>query len=256
MGINDIGLLSWTSSKYRLDKTGEYDISYFENYIKENVEILTQLITSVESYIEKIKDEKLKRYMSIQTHNLLHRLYKKQKEYNVQETCRKEEQGVGYFSSHPYAIDIQHNFAKNSNSYFLLITYMNLVHKKWLKNYYSEEGYEDSKILDRILHDVKRAAQLLGIYSINNEELEELIKYDPSTLEELITGTRLETKIEKDENTKEDIEFNSLPYFVKCPHFTALDGESKIILCINDKIEIAYKQSYIDSLDEETKLKF
>ena len=53
--LDDIDSLSFLG-RSRLDQTGKYDISYYENYISENISILEELLGKVNSSINRKKE--------------------------------------------------------------------------------------------------------------------------------------------------------------------------------------------------------
>lgn len=58
--LDDIDSLSFVG-RSRLDQTGKYDISYYENYVNENINILEELLGKVNSLIDTSTDENIKK---------------------------------------------------------------------------------------------------------------------------------------------------------------------------------------------------
>ena len=48
------------SGRSRLDNSGEYDISYYENYVNENSKIILELMKDYYKQLDLIKDKKTK----------------------------------------------------------------------------------------------------------------------------------------------------------------------------------------------------
>lgn len=236
------------SGRTRLDNTAEYDISYYENYINENIKIIGELIINVIFLIDSIKDEKTKSRL-IGWSKLLITAY----QYNVNKQPKQEfanskyskSSKLGYSQIHKYAYFIERDFVNLVKSYSNIIDFMNNVY--FNAKVSNEKGTIDSNTLYDIFIETKKSCSKLGIHCPDSQAVYDAIVQN--SCEALSLDMDLE---EVEENiTEDDILINSLPYTVTAPEFT-YDGPRKIeIPANNPKAKVSYTKRYLQHLSNK-----
>lgn len=236
----------------RLDATGEYDITYYENYINENVKIIEDLMEKVQTEIDLIKDDSIKRRVLNWSRNLV-KVYEKNK--NKQPRIEYENSPrrffeTGYFQSHKYAAYIESDFASVVDSYSYIINFMNDVfqHALILKR----KREVDSRVLYNIFDVTKKACSALGIYCADALFFYDYITSDPeSPYTEIGVSSDflyMDYEIDEDNSEEHDIIITSLPYLVSVPTFTH-EGPSKYERRINNpEPKVYYNRCYLQKL--------
>ncbi len=93
------------SGRSRLDNSNEYDISYYEKYVNENIKIILELLRNFDKQIDLIKDTNTKKRV-LNISKYLVRVYemnkKKEptKEYDESQYALPANYGVGYIEKH------------------------------------------------------------------------------------------------------------------------------------------------------------
>ncbi|HCJ32009.1 MAG TPA: hypothetical protein DHV70_03895 [Firmicutes bacterium] len=222
-----------------LDPTGQYDISYYENYIKENVIILSEFIKDILNSISFIQDEKTKQRLMRWVNHDLTPLYEKTTNKNVREEEKKyPNSNIGYFETHKYAMFIEKDMINYVSNYDKLINFMNNVFTNVKIS--RKKGLPDSNILYEIFVKSKHACSNLGIRSADSESLYESIT---SPYEEHSRFCEVDVEIDEENSLEQDVSISSLPYSVSVPDFT-VNGASKFERQIVDMPKVYYNKSY------------
>lgn len=234
------------SGRIRLDPTGEYDISYYENYVKENVIIMSELIKDIQSQLALIKDEKTKTRILRWIKDLVEsydenrnrklRIEYKNSPYSVPT-------GEGYLKIHKYAKFIEEDFKRLIRSYSHIINFMNNVYENF--KVLEEKRDIDSIVLYRIFIATKKSCSSLGIRCPDAFTLYNSITSDPyAEKNELLD---MEFEIDEANSLKNDIILTSLPYTVTAPTFT-WEGPGKYEVEVAKPRPIVwYNRSYLQN---------
>lgn len=230
--------------RYRLDKTGEYDISYYENYINENITIIEELIKNVQNEINMLKDENVKRRISNWARDLI-KAYEinknKQPRIEYEKSPKLEALAAGYFQTHKYAYFIQRDFPEVAESYSKIIKFMNKVYEH--ERLSAKNGEVDCSTLYGIFTITKQACSKLGVHCPGAPLICESITEDPDAEKSELLG--MEVQIDETNSIEQDVMITSLPYAVTAPSFTA-EGLRKYELSVTDpKPNVWYNQSYL-----------
>lgn len=243
--LDDIDYLV-ISGRTRYDNLGEYDISYYENYIKENIIVIEELIKNVQNEINMLKDETVKRRISNWARDLI-KAYEinkaKQPRIEYEKSPRSTSLGAGYFQTHKYADFIQHDFHEVARSYSKIINFMNNVYKNATIS--DKKGEVDSRILYDIFTITKKACSNLGIHCPDALSIYESITGDPyAEKSELLD---MDFEIDETNSLEQDVLITSLPYTVTAPSFT-WEGPNRYELPVTDpRAKIWYNQSYLQN---------
>ena len=218
---------------------GEYDISYYENYIKENIIVMEELIKNVQNEINMLKDETVKRRISNWARDLInaYEINKaKQPRIEYEKSPRSTSLKTGYFQTHKYA-----DFIQYARSYSKIINFMNNVYEN--AKISEKKGEVDSRILYDIFTITKKACSALGIHCPDALSIYESITGDPyAEKSELLN---MDFEIDETNSLEQDVLITSLPYTVTAPSFT-WEGPSKYELPVTDpRAKIFYNQSYL-----------
>lgn len=243
--LDDIDYLV-VSGRTRYDNSGEYDISYYENYINENIIIIEELIKNVQSEINMIKDENIKGRIQNWSRYLT-QAYEtnknKQPRIEYEKSPYSKSLGAGYFQTHKYADFIQHDFHNVAQSYSKIINFMNNIYKHATIS--DKKGEVDSRILYDIFAITKKACSSLGIHCPDALSIYESITGDPYAEKSELLDMNFE--IEETNSLEQDVLITSLPYTITAPSFT-WEGPSKYELQVtNPRAEIWYNQSYLQN---------
>ena len=225
---------------------GEYDISYYENYIKENVIVMEELIKNVQNEINKLKDENVKKRISYWARDLI-KAYEinkaKQPRIEYEKSPKSTSLGAGYFQTNKYADFIQYDFHEVARSYSKIINFMNNVYNNAKVS--NKKGEVDSRILYDIFTITKKACSNLGIHCPDAFSLYDSITGDPYAEKSALLDIPFE--IDETNTIEQDVLITSLPYTVTAPSFT-WEGPRKYELPVtNPPAKIWYKQSYLDN---------
>lgn len=243
--LDDIDNLTFFG-RNRIDKTGEYDISYYENYINENINILEELLKKVNNLIDSLTDDNTKRRLLIWSKGLI-KTYEINKNKNPRTEYEKSpyqnSTRNGYFQTHKYAEFIQSDFINLISNYSNIINFMYNVYENAIIS--DNKGSRDEAIiLYDIFGEVKKSCFKLGIHSLDATTLYEAITKDPYNEKgnELLEWNVIEVE---ENNLNSDVIINSLPYTITCPLFT-YEGPDKFEYTINNpKASIAYNSSFL-----------
>lgn len=241
--LDDIDILV-VSGVGRLDSTSEYDISYYENYINENISIIGGLIKNILNQIKLIKDEATKNRV-LNWSKYLVKAYEKNKnkqpKIEYENSSYSLSSGTGYFQTHKYSMFIEKDFASLVRSYSNIINFMNNVYKNAT---ILEEKYEiDSNILYGIFNATKRACRLLGIHSPDAFSLYNSITKGP--YDENNELFDMDVEIDENNSLRHDIIITCLPYTVTAPMFT-WEGPSKYEIPVTSpNSKVWYNKSYL-----------
>lgn len=239
-------VLSGTS---RLDSTGEYDITYYENYINENIRIIKDLMDAFNRVYAQLTDEKVKYIVLTEAKKHLIKPYNINRNKQPRVECeRTVSSGVGYFQTHKYASFISNDFPRLAETYSEIIMLMNIIYSrvKWAKR----KGNPDYVKLSILFLAIKKACTELGIYSPDAKTIRDYIMSIPK--DEIIDlGDEFNFGYEIDETNSlsQDIVIaDGLPYAVTAPFFT-YKGPDKYEFSVNSKIfkpKIWYNESYFN----------
>lgn len=248
--IDDIDILALNGSN-RLDATGEYDISYYENYIKEDIRIIDELITYIRDRIDRVKDENMKSFLMRSLNIGLGKVYENMRQKKAREESEnsKYKLDAGYYGSHPNAYYIEKDFPIYiKNNYTKIIKFMNDLYI--MCKYTEEKGMFDQNALYDIFRQTKNACKKLGIHCINAEQLYDTIVENN---EDLMSILEVGIEINDEEPMSNDIEITSLPYSITLPTFShAGIGETYQYPVSEPKSIVWYNRSYIDSLNRKS----
>lgn len=222
-----------------LDSTGEYDISYYENYIKENIVILSGFMKETLNSINSIQDEKIKQRLMRYVNRDLMALYEENTNKNVREDAKKyPNSNAGYFETHKSAMFIEHDMSDLVSHYDRLINFMNNVFTNY--KIARKKMLPDTNTLYEIFANSKVACSNLGIHSVDAESLYDAIT---SPYEEHSRLCEVDA-IEDEENSMDkDISISSLPYSVAVPSFSYA-GAGKFDHLIVNMPKVYYNKSY------------
>lgn len=242
--LDDIDSLSFVG-RSRLDQTGKYDISYYENYISENISILEELLGKVNSLIDTLTDDNIKKRLLFWSKDLV-KTYEINKNKKVKEEYEQSpysnHTGAGYFQTNKYAEFIQKDFVKLISNYSNIINFMYNVYDN--AKILSNKGSRDASTLYDICYETKKSCCKLGIHCPDAGVLYDSITEDPynENENELLDWDVIEVD---ENNLNSDVIINSLPYTVSCPLFT-WEGPGKYECSINKpKASIAYNSSFL-----------
>ena len=228
------------SSVDRTDPTGEYDISYYENYINKNVIILDELIKEVKEKCALIKNTVLSGNVNSSL-NSLYRVRNKNQNKNVMEEYRSSlYSGLpanGYYVSHKYANFIINDIVGVVREYSNVINFMNKMYSLFQE--YSHRQDPDSSILWDIFNLAKGACSMLGVHCLSEEEMCKIVS-NPFDDNSIYT---FESFVVSDNSLSQDVIIESLPYSVTIPLMNVSSvGKDEALLPGN----ISYNQSYYD----------
>lgn len=232
------------SGRGRLDPTGEYDISYYENYINENINIIGELIKNIQNQMTLIKDEKIRIRLLMRLKDLT-RTYEenqsKRPRIEYENSPFSTSHGRGYLQTHKYAEFIEEDFRHLVRSYSNIIRFMNNVYENFIIS--EKNGEMDSNILYGIFSTTKKACSTLGIHCPDASSLCDSISGDPyAEKSELL---EMDFEIFSDNSLPHDIMITSLPYTVTAPTFT-WEGHGKYEMPVtNPRPKILYNKSYL-----------
>ena len=153
------------SGRNRLDSTNEYDITYYENYISENIKIIEELMKQVQIKIDLIKNNSIKEIVLNRSKDLVIAYQKnknKQPRIEYENSPYSQSPGSGYLQSHKYSGYIARDFPKVVNSYSYIINFMNNIYQ--YETISEKKGEIDSNILYGIFLDTKKTCSSLGIH--------------------------------------------------------------------------------------------
>lgn len=241
--LNDIDDLV-ISGRTRLDATDEYDISFYESYIKENINIIVELIKNVQNYIELIKDDITKNrvlHWSQCLFEVLDKHLNRQPRIEYENSPYSVSTGTGYLQTHKYAEFIQNDFQHFVIGYSKIINFMNNIYKNATIS--EEKGEIDSNILYSIFYATKKACSDLGIHCPNASFLYESITDDPYAEKNDLLD--MEVEIVEDDSLEDDIILTSLPYTVTVPMFTWQGSDKYEMPVTNPKPKIKFNKSYL-----------
>lgn len=242
--LDDIDSLSFLG-RSRLDQTGKYDISYYENYVNENINILGELLGKVNSSIDTLTDENIKKRLLFQSKDLI-KTYEINKNKKVKEEYEQSPYstptGAGYFQTNKYADFIQKDFVNLVSSYSNIINFMYNVYDN--AKILSNKGARDASALYDICYEAKKSSGKLGIHCPDYYVLYDSITKDPynENGNELLDWDVIEVE---ENNLNSDVIINSLPYTVSCPLFTWEDPGRYECSINNPKASIAYNSSFL-----------
>lgn len=252
--INDLKNL-WLRGKSRLDKSGEYDISYYENYIQEDRRILhdmlEELLQIFKENLENI-DEKTQKNVSIHIKRLITDVYDKNRAKNpVADFENKDSSsGFGYFKTHKYAKFIQLELEDTIETYSELIEFMYWVYTKF------KSKSTPKKMWSEFFFCAKKTCEKLGLHCLNPVSLEYIIENDPDLEKYTNYDYLFKSKINEDYCLPEDVMLTSIPYTVLVPKFSAVDGASSFESpWVNKhKCEVLYNKEYYEELTSKRSL--
>lgn len=241
--LDDIDYLV-ISGRVRLDPTGEYDISYYENYINENINIIGELIKNIQNQIVLIKDEKVKNRVSIWLKYLV-KAYEesknKQPKIEYENSSYSIPTGTGYFQTHKYSLFIENDLNRLVRSYSNIINFMNNI---YINATISEKkGEIDCNILYNIFHATKKACSYLGIHCPGALCLYDSITGDPYAEKSGLLD--MDFEIYEDNSLAHDVIITSLPYTVTAPAFSWEGPSQYEIPVTNPAPKILYNKSYL-----------
>ena len=233
------------SGRTRYDNSGEYDISYYENYIKENIRVIEELIKNVQNEINMLKDETVKRRISNWARDLI-KAYEINKAKHPRIEYEKSHHSnslAGYFQTHKYVYFIQSDFREVARSYSKIIKFMNNVYENATIS--DKKGEVDSRILYDIFKITKKACSNLGIHCPGALQIYESITGDPYAEKSKLL--EMDFEIDETNSLEQDVLITSLPYTVTAPYFT-WEGPNRYELPVTDpQAKIWYNQSYLQN---------
>ncbi len=233
------------SARRRIDTTGEYDISYYENYINENIRLIEELIKNVQNNVDLIEDNNIKRRVLNWSKDLV-KAYEKNKNKHprveYENSSYSKSHGTGYLQTHKYSLFIEKDFEKLVGSYSNIINFMNNIYQ--YATISMNKGEKDSSALYDIFSITKKTCSSLGIHCPDSLSLYDSITGDPyAEKSELL---EMDFEIVEDNSLSHDIIITSLPYTVTSPAFT-WEGPSTYEKSINKpKPKIWYNKSYFE----------
>lgn len=253
--LDDIEYLAINGGRNRLDKTGEYDISYYENYIREDIQTIEELIKYIDKKITEVQDEKTRNYLI----NILDKYVKRTcdevyRKNPREESNKKGSTGVGYLESHPHALYIENDMPKYVERYYpRIIKFMNELYA--YSKYTEQQGMNDSYVLYDMFRKTKDASKNLGIRCIViGQQLYEIIAEGDIEKMSILEMGRKIVDDNIDEPMINDIQIACLPYTVELPTFSyAGVGETYKFPVSNPSSTIWYNKSYLDNLNNDSK---
>lgn len=239
-------VLSGTS---RLDSTGEYDITYYENYINENIRIIKDLMDAFNRVYAQLTDEKVKDIVLTEAKRHLIKSYNINRNKQPRVECeRAVSSGVGYFQTHKYASFISNDFPRLAETYSEIIMFMNTIYSRvrWAKR----KGNPDYVKLSILFLATKKACTELGIYSPDAKTIRDYIEAIPNDeTANFGEGLHFEHGIDDTNSLEQDaIIVDGLPYNVAAPYFT-YKGPEEYELSVNSEIfkpKVWYNESYFN----------
>lgn len=243
--LDDIDSLV-VSGRTRVDVSGKYDITYYENYVNENIGVIEELMKNVQYGINLLKDDKIQKRVLNWSRDLV-KAYEINKNKNLKEEYEKSpystSPGSGYLQTHKYAGFIEKDFQRLAQSYSKIINFMNNIYKHATIS--KRKGELDSRTLYDIFIITKKACKNLGIHCPDALSLYDSITEDPYAEKGKLY--EMDFEIDEDNSLSHDVIITSLPYTVTAPCFT-WEGPSKYELPVTDpKPKIWYNQSYIQN---------
>ena len=239
------------SGRSRLDNSGEYDISYYENYVNENSKIILELMKDYYKQLDLIKDKKTKDRI-LETEKYLLKVYKinkkkePKKEYEESKYNSPNNAYAGYLGIHKYAAFIEKdltNLAVESCSN--LINFMNRMYEYY--KFLEMKGLKDNVTLYQMFSVAKNACSKFGIHSPDPLTIYESFTEDPYDTKQQFLS--LEVRVDEENSMKENILFSSIPYTVTLPVFS-YQGPSKQEIPVKDRTpQVLYNKSYILNLE-------
>ena len=237
------------SGTSRLDTTGEYDITYYENYINENIRIIKNLMVAFNKVYALSTDEKVKKSLLLQANQHLVKVYNTTRAKQPREEYKAAGNGgVGYFQTHEYAYFIEQDFPKLARTYSEIIMFMNFIYSrvKWAKR----KDNPDYTKLSILFLATKKTCRELGIYSPKAETIRDYIKAIPNDeTANFGEGLHFEHGIDDTNSLEQDaIIVDGLPYNVAAPYFT-YKGPEEYELSVNSEIfkpKVWYNESYFN----------
>ena len=258
--LEDIDKLAMPQSKMRIDRTGEYDISFYENYLKENIEAMEDLITVIQTNIPLINDEHDHKSILWELERNIYRIYYKYKQKNPQFDYESHIEkhgieGVGYIEEHKYSKFIQSEMNAALKDYSEIVGFMNLVYCLY-KRAYKKKNF-DAEALWHIFDGAKKTCEQLGIRSVDDSAFCDVIMAGPFSGydedEENFDSLHIDDyEIYDDNPYNADITFTSLPYYIVVPDFTAHGPRNMRTFLHEPKSKIIYNKAYIDQLPHHT----
>ncbi len=233
------------SGSDRLDPTGEYDISYYENYVNQNVIILDELIKKVKEQILLVKDERMRDVLSNRIKGTLQKVYDKSKnkdvitEYLKATKYHPEESDPQYFKSHKYVRFIMDDIARYIRDYSLVVDFLSNTYRDFVVANHKQSS--DALLYWNIFVLAKEACSMLGIHCLSEKNM-----YDIVSNPAYIDGTYYNKSvysINEESSFSEDVIIDKLPYAVTIPIFT-FNGPNKIEFSLPGSV--SYNKSYYD----------
>lgn len=254
--IDDLNNL-WLRGKSRLDESGEYDISYYENYIQEDRRILhdmlEELLQIFKENLEKI-DEKTQKHISFHIKKVIMDVYDKNRAKNPAIDFEKSQNygsGMGYFKTHKYAKFIQLELDNTIRTYSELIEFMYWAYMK-----YKCKPHTYQKMWYEFFSCAKETCEKLGIHCFNPVMIEQIITSDPDLEKFPKLNYLFSSRIIEENYLPEDVMLTSIPYTVLVPRFSAADGVSSFesTWVSERKCEVLYNKEYYEELTSKRSL--
>ncbi len=241
------------NGKSRLDETGEYDISYYEKIIKENVLITGKLILEIQKSIEKMQKQDNKETMAYLTNRLVE-AYKVFAQTNVREEyenspfSKEKYSEDDYYTLHPYAKFIDRDFPKKIGILSRVIGFMQYLYN-WNKTL-KENGDVDSSLVWDVFLKTKEACNLLGIHCPDSVTLYESISKGLINDNNDNNTGKMTSTIVDDDSLKNDIVIQSLPYTVSVPYFVYKPFLFEFDVSFLGA-NVLYNKSYLEKLQQD-----
>lgn len=239
------------SGRNRLDNLNEYDISYYEKYVNENIKIILELLRNFDKQIDLIKDTNTKkRVLNISKYLVqVYEMNKKKeptKEYDESQYALPANYGVGYIEKHKYAKFIEKDLANLAfKSGSNLINFMNRTYEYY--KFAEMKGQNDSSTLYNLFSSAKLACSKFGIHCPDAITIYESFTKDPYDTEDKFLETQV--RIDEENSLKGNIVFNSLPYTITLPMFT-YQGPDRYEAAVKDYTPtIVCNKSYLLKLE-------
>ena len=243
--INDIDDLVVTGGM-RLDESNNYDISYYEKYIADNITIIEGLISKVKEQIDLLKNEGNKKrviYLTKYLDKAYEKNINKQVRIEYENSPYSSNSGRGYLEIHKYAGFIAADFPSLASSYANIIEFMNNIYQQ--ERVSEKKGDGDSSTLFGIFAITKKSCLLLGIHCPDAYTLYNAITGDPYAEKSELFD--MDFEIDEENALEQDIIISSLPYTVTAPMFT-WEGPGKYELPVTKpRAKIWYNKSYLDN---------
>ncbi len=230
--------------KSRLDETGEYDISYYEKLINENVILIGRLILEVQQCIEKMKSPKNKKTMANLTKDLIS-VYNVFARSNVREEYNNDNSHsltASYFVNHPYAKFIERDFQRKFDSFSDIIKFMKKVYN--FNEALEKKSDVDSDLFWEVFKKTKDTCNNLGIRCPDAFTLYEAIS--KGLVDDDFVSENMTVTVDEDNALEHDVLIDSLPYSVSAPYFTT-EGAFKYEMSVAyPSANVWYNKSYLE----------